>query len=240
MGRQFATTSTKNKAACVYRRIEPHRIRVRRPGAPPGAKALGTVSSLWRRRTDGHPLLFLVPAPARPLRSDRISGKPIPIEKAAHLFLEPIALGGPRNGFLRFTWPGFARLVVFSWPFAVGNAPRHSTDLRWPGDAGHLAKTISSTSWWPAVRAFHGIALRLLYQERIRRRAAGIAFGQLAIFVWLLSLRFLPHVFWSSPIFLDALAPPRPNQSLFLERSLPNPSSHIAARQLAHIRQQLQ
>jgi hypothetical protein len=238
VGRQFAThPSLKTTALLAYIGLSipiafVYAGQVRRTGA----KALFCFITFVVTGPMGILFYNLVPAlgPAH-LFQQNFPWNPIPIENAAHLFLEPIALGGPRNAIpsLHMAW------VLLAWWYSRGLSPWERAiamfylifvGLATLGTGEHyfidLVVAVPFALFMESLFAFD-----LPWSES--RRAAGIAFGLLATLVWLLSLRFLPHVFWSSPILPWALCAATVATSVFLARRLPNPSSQIAARQLA-------
>lgn len=161
--------------------------------------------------------------------------KPLPIEQAARIFLEPLALAGPRNAIpsLHLAW------VLLAWWYSRG--------LSWweRGIALFYLIFVALATLGTGEHYFIDLVVAVpfaLFMEALlafdfswidAKRMAGIAFGLLATLAWLGSLRFAPHVFWSTPILPWTLCGATVASSLYLERRLHRHSTQPVAGPLA-------
>jgi hypothetical protein len=178
----------------------------------------------------------VVPAlgPAHLLRQD-FPSRPLPIEQAARIFLEPIALAGPRNAIpsLHLAW------VLLAWWYARG--------LSWweRGIAMFYLIFVGLATLGTGEHYFIDLIVAVpfaLFMEALlafdlswtdAKRATGIAFGLLATLAWLVSLRFIPHVFWSTPVLPWTLCAGTVAFSLYLEGQLRGQSRQIVSEPIA-------
>jgi hypothetical protein len=178
----------------------------------------------------------VVPAlgPAHLLRQD-FPSRPLPIEQAARIFLEPIALAGPRNAIpsLHLAW------VLLAWWYARG--------LSWweRGIAMFYLIFVGLATLGTGEHYFIDLIVAVpfaLFMEALlafdlpwtdAKRATGIAFGLLATLAWLVSLRFIPHVFWSTPVLPWTLCAGTVAFSLYLEGQLHGQSRQIVSEPIA-------
>jgi hypothetical protein len=144
-----------------------------------------------------------VPAlgPAHLLHQD-FPWRPLPTEQAARIFLEPIALAGPRNAIpsLHMAW------VLLAWWYSRG--------LSWweRGIALFYLIFVGLATLGTGEHYFIDLVVAVpfaLFVEALfafdlpwtaAKRISGITFGLLSTLAWLASLRFTPHIFWSTPI----------------------------------------
>jgi hypothetical protein len=161
--------------------------------------------------------------------------KPLPIEQAARIFLEPLALAGPRNAIpsLHLAW------VLLAWWYSRG--------LSWweRGIALFYLIFVALATLGTGEHYFIDLVVAVpfaLFMEALLafdlswmdvKRMAGIAVGLLTTLAWLVSLRFAPHVFWSTPILPWTLCAATVASSLYLERRLHRPSRQAASEPFA-------
>jgi hypothetical protein len=127
---------------------------------------------------------------------------PLAIEQVRHLFLEPVALDGPRNAIpsLHMAW------VLLAWWYSRGlSKPERGIALFYLvfvalatlGTGEHyFIDLVVAVPFALFMESLFAYDLRLSDPNRIR----GLAFGLLSTCAWLAALRFSPHVFWSTPI----------------------------------------
>jgi hypothetical protein len=177
-----------------------------------------------------------VPAlgPAHLLRQN-FPWHPLPIEQAARVFLEPIALAGPRNAIpsLHMTW------VLLAWWYSRG--------LSWweRGIALFYLIFVALATLGTGEHYFIDLVVAVpfaLFIESLfalnlpwtdAKRMTGIAAGLLSTLAWLSALRFTPHVFWSTPIVPWALCVATVAFSLYVESGLGRQSPRPATEPLA-------
>jgi len=181
-----------------------------------------------------------VPAlgPAHLLNQD-FPWRPLPIEQAARILLEPIALAGPRNAIpsLHMAW------VLLAWWYSRG--------LSWweRGIALFYLIFVGLATLGTGEHYFIDLVVAVpfaLFMEALlafdlrwidARRTRGIAFGLLSTLAWLASLRFAPHIFWSTPILPWTLCAGTVVFSVYLERRLHSsqqPALETRATQAVH------
>jgi hypothetical protein len=181
-----------------------------------------------------------VPAlgPAHLLNQD-FPWRPLPIEQAARILLEPIALAGPRNAIpsLHMAW------VLLAWWYSRG--------LSWweRGIALFYLIFVGLATLGTGEHYFIDLVVAVpfaLFMEALlafdlrwidARRTRGIAFGLLSTLAWLASLRFAPHIFWSTPILPWTLCAGTVVFSVYLERRLHSsqqPTLETRATQAVH------
>jgi hypothetical protein len=147
---------------------------------------------------------------------------PLAIEQVRHLFLEPIALDGPRNAIpsLHMAW------VLLAWWYSRGlSKPERAIALFYLvfvalatlGTGEHyFIDLVVAVPFALLMESLFANDLKLTDPNRIR----GIAFGLLSMCAWLAALRFTPHVFWSSPILSWTLCAATVAIGLYLEMHL--------------------
>jgi hypothetical protein len=148
--------------------------------------------------------------------------RPLPIEQAARILLQPIALAGPRNAIpsLHMAW------VLLAWWYSRGLSWWERgialfclvfVGLATVGTGEHyfidLVVAVPFALFMEALLAFD-----LSWSDA--KHAGGIAFGLLTTLGWLASLRFAPHIFWSTPILPWALCAATVASSVHLESRL--------------------
>ncbi len=188
-----------------------------------GEKALQCFAAFVLTGPMGILFYNFVPAlgPAHLLNQD-FPWRPLPIEQAARIFLEPIALAGPRNAIpsLHMAW------VLLAWWYSRG--------LSWweRGIALFYLVFVGLATLGTGEHYFIDLVVAVpfaLFMEALlafdlqwidARRISGVAFGLLSTLVWLACLRFAPHIFWSTPILPWVLCAATVVFSLYLERSL--------------------
>jgi hypothetical protein len=199
-------------------------------------KALGCFAALVLTGPMGILFYNLVPAlgPAHLLRQD-FPWRPLPIEQAARIFLEPIALAGPRNAIpsLHMAW------VLLAWWYSRG--------LSWweRGIALFYLIFVGLATLGTGEHYFIDLVVAVpfaLFMEALlavdlswtgAKRATGIAFGLLATLAWLVSLRLAPHVFWSTPILPWTLCTATVAFSFYLETRLHGHPRQIVSETIA-------
>ncbi len=165
----------------------------------------------------------LVPAlgPAHLLNQD-FPWKPLSVDQAARIFLEPIALAGPRNAIpsLHVAW------VLLAWWYSRG--------LSWweRGIALFYLIFVVLATLGTGEHYFIDLIVALPFALFIEalfafdlpwigvNRLTGIASGLLITLAWLVSLRFAPRIFWSTPILPWILCAATAVCSFYLERRL--------------------
>ncbi len=159
---------------------------------------------------------------------------PLSLHDASKLFLEPVSLVGPRNAIpsLHTAWVllawwysrglsvwerGVALLfVIFVILATLGTGEHYLVDLvvAFPFALGVESIAAFGLGWTGA------------------RRLAGVGFGFAATLLWLLALRFLPHIFWSTPVLPWSMCIVTVVISVYLEHRLhsaagnPVPAAH--------------
>ena len=147
---------------------------------------------------------------------------PLAIEQARHLFLEPIALTGPRNAIpsLHMAWVLLAwwySRKLSAWERAIAMFYVVFVGLATVGTGEHyFIDLVVAVPFALFIEALFAYELPPLH----RKRLTGIAFGLLATLAWLAALRFTPHVFWLSPALPWALCTITVALGLFLETRL--------------------
>jgi PAP2 superfamily len=160
---------------------------------------------------------------------------PLSTEQAARVFLEPLALAGPRNAIpsLHLAW------VLLAWWYSRG--------LSWWERGIALFYVIFvglatlGTGEHYFIDLIVGVPFALFMESTLAfdfnwsdaKRVSGVAFGLLATLAWLVSLRFAPHIFWSTPVLPWTLCAATVSFSLYLERQLHSHSRQIASEPIA-------
>jgi hypothetical protein len=151
---------------------------------------------------------------------------PLAIEQARHLFLEPVALLGPRNAIpsLHMAW------VLLAWWYSRGLSTIERAialfylvfvALATLGTGEHyFIDLIVAVPFALFLESLFAYDLPLGDFNRIR----AFAFGLLSTCAWLASLRFAPNVFWSTPILPWTLCVATVAAALYLEMQLRNSS----------------
>jgi hypothetical protein len=147
---------------------------------------------------------------------------PLAIEQVRHLFLEPVALDGPRNAIpsLHMAW------VLLAWWYSRGLSKTERAialfylifvALATLGTGEHyFIDLVVAVPFALFMESLFAYDLRISDSNRIR----GVAFGLLSTCAWLATLRFTPHVFWSTPILPWTLCVATVAIGLFFEMHL--------------------
>jgi hypothetical protein len=147
---------------------------------------------------------------------------PLAIEQVRHLFLEPVALDGPRNAIpsLHMGW------VLLAWWYSRGLSKTERAialfylvfvALATLGTGEHyFVDLVVAVPFALFMESLFAYDLRISDSNRIR----GVAFGLLSTCAWLAALRFSPHVFWSTPILPWTLCTATVAIGLFFEMHL--------------------
>src|ERR1700733_14532691 len=147
---------------------------------------------------------------------------PLAIEQVRHLFLQPVALDGPRNAIpsLHMAW------VLLAWWYSRGlSKPERgialfylvSVALATLGTGDHyFIDLVVAVPFALFMESLFAYDLRLSDSNRIR----GVAFGLLSTCAWLAALRFTPHAFWSTPVLSWTLCAATAAIALYLESHL--------------------
>ena len=158
---------------------------------------------------------------------------PLAIEQARRLFLEPIALAGPRNAIpsLHMAW------VLLAWWYSRGLSVTERAIalfylvfvmLATLGTGEHyFIDLVVAVPFALFMESLFAYDLAIFDNGRLR----AVAFGLLSTCAWLAALRFTPQVFWSTPILPWTLCAATVAASLYFEMHLRD--SGKSARQLA-------
>jgi hypothetical protein len=148
--------------------------------------------------------------------------RPLAIEQVRRLFLEPVALAGPRNAIpsLHMAW------VLLAWWYSRGLSVTERAialfylvfvALATLGMGEHyFIDLIVAVPFALFIESLFAYDLPVL--DNFRARA--FAFGLLATCAWLAALRFAPHIFWYTPVFPWTLCVATVAISLYLEMHL--------------------
>jgi hypothetical protein len=147
---------------------------------------------------------------------------PLAIEQARHLFLEPVALLGPRNAIpsLHMAW------VLLAWWYSRGlSAIERAIALFYLVFVALATLGIGEHYFIDLIVAVpFALFVESLFAYDLppadTNRMRAFAFGLLATCAWLASLRLAPHIFWSSPLLPWTLCAATVAVALYLEMHL--------------------
>jgi PAP2 superfamily len=188
-----------------------------------GAKALQPFITFIATGPVG--ILFYNAVPA--LGPSHLFGKnfpwhPLAIDQVRHLFLEPVALSGPRNAIpsLHMTW------VLLAWWYSRGLSVTERVialfylvfvALATLGTGEHyFIDLVVAVPFALFMESLFAYDLPILNNARVR----GFAFGLLATCTWLAALRLTPHIFWFTPVLTWTLCATTIAVGLYLEMHL--------------------
>ncbi|HEY2819628.1 MAG TPA: phosphatase PAP2 family protein [Candidatus Acidoferrum sp.] len=147
---------------------------------------------------------------------------PLAIEQARNLFLEPIALAGPRNAIpsLHMAW------VLLAWWYSRGLSIAERAialyflifvGLATIGTGEHyFIDLVVAVPFALFMESLFAYDLPVFDAARVR----AVTFGLLATCAWLVALRFTPHAFWATPILSWTLCATTVAVGLYLESHL--------------------
>src|SRR5580692_7220910 len=147
---------------------------------------------------------------------------PLAIDQVRRLFLEPIALDGPRNAIpsLHMAW------VLLAWWYSRGLSKMERAvalfylvfvALATLGTGEHyFVDLVVAVPFALFMESLFAYDLPLSDSNRVR----GVACGLLSTCAWLAALRFTPHIFWFTPIFPWSLCAATIAVSLYFESHL--------------------
>jgi hypothetical protein len=147
---------------------------------------------------------------------------PLAIDQARHLFLEPVALAGPRNAIpsLHMAW------VLLAWWYSRGLSKTERAialfylvfvALATLGTGEHyFIDLVVAVPFALFMESLFAYDLPILDPTR----TGAVAFGLLSTLAWLAALRFTPHAFWSTPILPWTLCIATVAAGIFFESNL--------------------
>ena len=147
---------------------------------------------------------------------------PLAIDQVRRLFLEPIALDGPRNAIpsLHMAW------VLLAWWYSRGLSKMERAvalfylvfvALAPLGTGEHyFVDLVVAVPFALFMESLFAYDLPLSDLNRVR----GVGFGLLSTCAWLAALRFTPHAFWSTPVLSWTLCAATAAIALYLESHL--------------------
>jgi PAP2 superfamily protein len=148
--------------------------------------------------------------------------QPLAVDQVRHLFLEPVALAGPRNAIpsLHMAW------VLLAWWYSRGLSGIERAialfylafvALATLGTGEHyFIDLVVAVPFALFMESLFAYDLPLFDANRTR----GVSFGLLSTCAWLAALRFTPHFFWSTPILSWTLCAATVAIALYFEMRL--------------------